>query len=367
MEKYYPYHNNPNSVKNWLSSHMALQYNFDIFVVSLGIMIPSVLLFYVNFSAFTPIQNLIFHTFVLVICIFFVLSIFYIRRPVLVSIDELQGFKNKNLTIFGINIVDNIYFFLNFDKNDIQAKIRQSEKSPVELLEEIEDEKLYEESCNLIKEQGGIKPRVIETYSIFLFFLLIFFQWFFVVCCFDDNFNLIYEPNWLKSLNDWLMLNVHFMPITGKGGWMLIDVTDHPEIFQNLTTTEDILSNSLLRASVLYHFVNLIIVPIHLICLYNVVKFRKNLLMYDKFSLLHSTSIFIFFKRFIWFLLLIPINIGIIIIGYSAFEMTALPNMLARNGISSLISMVIFYPLMLTFLLIVTDIFRIRYIFGDKL
>lgn len=363
MPKYQPYQNNPKSVKNWLSSHMALQYNWQMFVVCLGVMVPSIWLLYVNFSTFTPIQNLIFHIFVFVTSISLVLFIFYIRRPILIPIDELQAFKNKNLTVFGVNIIDTIYYYLNFHPNAIQEKIKQSEKSPVELLEDIEDEELYEETCVLIQEQGGLKPSVIEPYSIFLFLFLIFFQWFFVICCFDDNFNLIYEPNWLKSLNDWLMLNVHFMPITGKGGWMLIDVTDHPELFQNLTTTEEILSNPLLRASVLYHFINLIIVPIQLFCLYNIIRFRKNLLMYDKFSLLHSTSIFNFMRRFIWFLLLIPINLGIIIIGYSAFEMTALPNVLARNGITSLLSIVIFYPLILTFLLIITDIFRIRYHF----
>lgn len=283
MEKYYPYHNNPNSVKNWLSSHMALQYNWEMFRNVLFISIFTIGLFYVQFSFLSKIQNLIFHSTIFALAIFGIILLVVKRKPMFVPLDELENFHRKEVYILGQEIIWIIYFMLNHRESTLDNKIKESLSSPIELLENMDNRELAQKTYWLIEEEGGLTPRTVEPLAIAVVAIVILSQWFFVKCLLDSSGALIYEPNWLKWFLDWLMNNhISFMPFTSHEKGIVGLVLDDSVYLNQLKSLQDVIDFDIFRSAVLFYFLIIINTTITLFYLFNFFYYRRGIISYDK-------------------------------------------------------------------------------------
>lgn len=283
MEKYYPYHNNPNSVKNWLSSHMALQYNWEMFRDTLLISILAIGLFYVQFSSLSKIQNLIFHSIIFILAIFSIILLIFKNKPIFIPFDKLENFKRKEVYILGQEIVWIIYFMLNHRESTLDNKIKESLSSPINLLENMDNQELAQEAYWLIEEEGGLTPRVVEPLAIAVIAMTILSQWFFVKCLVDSSGTLIYEPSWLKWFLDWLMSNhISFIPFTSHEKGIVGLVLDDSEYLNQLKSLQDVINFDIFRSAVLFYFLTIINVTITLFYLFNFFYYRRIIISYDK-------------------------------------------------------------------------------------
>lgn len=283
MKTYQPYQNNPKSVMNWLSSHMALQYNWQMFKYTFLILVITVGSFYVNFEQLSIIQNLIFHSVIFFLAIFSIIWLIIKNKPMFVPFDELDNFRRKEVYIFGQEIIWIIYFMLNHRESTLDNKIKESLSSPIELLENMDNFELAQETYWLIEEEGGLTPRVVEPFAIAVIAMVILSQWFFVKCLVNDSGALIYEPNWLKWFLDWFMSNhVGVRPFTEMGKGLLIFDLRNSELMNELNTFQKAIQYPLFRSSVLYHMWIIMIIPITLIYLFKFFYYRRNIISYDK-------------------------------------------------------------------------------------
>ncbi len=356
MNTYKPYRNNPYSVKSWLSSHVAMQYNWQMLERCLGFMIPAIIFFAIDIPFLSEQQNLFVNSMVFIFVIVAIIILSYIRQPNFITTDKLTQ-NNSKITIFGQDVVSLFYFFSNYSERTADLKSIESRRPPIDLLFSIEDKKLMADSFNLIEYEGGVQPRKIEQISIFLILCFIFSQWFFLLAMIDNQSGLIYEPNWLKNLVDWLMGQAHFIPLTNNQGWMLMDLEDYPQLLSILPNEQAVFNHPLLRSTVLYHCWALVNVPMNLFCLYQIICYRKTALAYDKIAPQYHTSDPDILKRLILVFGLVLMNFGFIVVSYSAIEFTSLPNVATHNWFYSSIFTAIFYPMAMLFLFLLVDFF----------
>lgn len=283
MKEYYPYQNNPKSVKNWLSSHMALQYNWIMFRNVFFISILTIGLFYVEFSDLSKIQNFIFHSIVFVLSILSIIFLIIKNKPVFVPFYELDNFRRKEVYILGEEIIWIIYFMLNHREATLDNKIKESLSSPIELLENMDNEKLAQETYWLIKKEGGLMPRAVEPFAIAVLAMVILSQWFFVKCLVDSHGALIYEPSWLKYFLDWIMNNhISFIPFTSHDKAIVGLVLDDSVYLSQLKNLQDVINFGIFRSAVLCYFFITPNVFITLWCLFSFFYYRRSVISYDK-------------------------------------------------------------------------------------
>lgn len=283
MKTYQPYQNNPKSVKNWLSSHMALQYNWQMFKYTFLISVITVGLFYVNFEQLSAIQNLIFHSVIFFLAIFSIIWLIIKNKPKFVPFDELDNFRRKEVYILGQEIIWIIYFMLNHRESTLDNKIKESLSSPVELLENMDNHELAQETYWLIEEKGGLTPRTVEPFAIAILAMVILSQWFFVKCLVNDSGALVYEPSWLKWFLDWVMNNhISFMPFTSHEKRIVGLVLDDSVYLSQLKSLQDVIDFDIFRSAVLFYFFITPNVIITLFCLFNFFYYRRNIISYDK-------------------------------------------------------------------------------------
>ncbi len=116
MNQYKPYRSNPNSVKRWLSSQMAVGYNWQIIIFCLSISLPTIFLFYNKINTLSEIQNLWFQTCIFGLSVFTIFLFVFIKRPKFVPIEDLNNFTGGKMTIplWG-DAIEWLYFMLNFN------------------------------------------------------------------------------------------------------------------------------------------------------------------------------------------------------------------------------------------------------------
>lgn len=117
---YQPYRDNPQSVKRWLTSHMAIRYNWQMMVRCLVILIPTSLLFGIYFPQLTQQQNLAWRSLLFLGAILLIWRLSHVNRPKFVTTPELYKFTKGKMTVplWG-DAVEWLYFMLNFDNEDI--------------------------------------------------------------------------------------------------------------------------------------------------------------------------------------------------------------------------------------------------------
>lgn len=309
MLKYQPYRDNPKSVKHWLTSHMALKYNWQMMQLCLGVLIPTVLLFHIELSSLTKIQNLLFHSSIFSLAIILITGLSCWYRPSFVSFKDLFKFTKGKMTMpsWG-DAVDWLYFMLNFDHEEMAEKQAQSKRTPIELLQNMEDQKLAEDTYRLIEQEGGLKPRIIEPICIGLLFILIVSQWFFVQCLVTQSGALVYEPAWVRSFLDWFMMNqVTYRPIESleiNRGLFLLHL-ENEKYLNEINTLQDAVVYPLFRSSVVYHIWLIWTMLIINICSFIILYYRKGVLAYDKVTPYYASNckliryIYVFFLTFL--------------------------------------------------------------------
>lgn len=354
MTPYHPYSDNPNSVIKWLSSHMALQYNWHMFVFCLIVSVLTVGLFYFNFELLSAAQNLIFHTGVFLLSILAIALFYYKDKPKFVTTSELIKFKRKKMItiLFGADAIELIYYFLNFKSDEMQKKYNQSLLSPIDLLANMDDKELAHDTYTLTLTQGGIMPRASEPLSLAILTVMILSQWFFVRCLVDMNGALIYEPNWLRSFLDWVMTNhMSCMPYTEHNkGWIALNLEDS-DYLQQLHSLSDVVQYPLFRSAVLYHFWTIITVPITLATLVVFFNYRRAVIAYDKVVPRYTTGnkvfkyIGMFFVYFWGISLLFVLLILTDTLGLSSIELNSPLPFFLFILLQSFIYLIMFYSM----------------------
>lgn len=163
--------------------------------------------------------------------------------------------------------------------------------TPIELLQDMDNQQLAEATCAQIEQEGGLKPRSSEPICIAVICVLVASQWFFVKCGVTNAGALVYEPAWLAGFLDWFMGNhMTFPPVVQKFRmWTGIDLKGTPYL-DDIQTLQDAIHFPLFRSSLVYHIFSYTSMWMIQICAFKLLYYRKGLLAYDRVAPSYASS-----------------------------------------------------------------------------